>query len=145
MLRLRIGDARFLKLLAEARRRYEFRSMSTRDFQALARESLPPRIPADALDAFFENWVYSTGVPALRLKTSKRGVAPAIKLTGTVEQSGVDNDFSVEVPVEIQFAKSAPQVVWVRTSNEPAPFSVTLKEIPLKVTIPAGVGVLARK
>jgi hypothetical protein len=111
MLRQRLGNERFLKMLGELRKRYENSTLSTRDLQALSKEFLPPRTPADAIDLFFDNWVYSTGVPSLKVKSSKKGVAPAIKLTGTVEQSGVYPYFSVEVPVEIQFAKGAPQVI----------------------------------
>jgi hypothetical protein len=56
----------------------------------------------------------------------------------------VDNDFSVEAPVEIQFAKGAPQTVWVRTSSEPVSFSVTVKQAPVRVSLSA-FGVLTAK
>ena len=59
--------------------------------------------------------------------------------------SGVDDDFSVEAPVEIQFAKGASQTIWVETSSSAATFSATLKQVPTKVSIPAGRGVLALK
>jgi hypothetical protein len=141
MLRRRLGDERFLKMLAETCRRFEHTPLTTANFQALVQEYRPPRVPSSSIDSFFDTWVYSTGVPTLALHTSIR----TTMLTGTVEQSGVDQDFSAEVPVEIQFAKGPPEIVWVETSNEPAPFSVTLKQIPLRVTIPAGTGVLALK
>jgi hypothetical protein len=56
-----------------------------------------------------------------------------------VTQSGVDDDFTIDAPVEIQFAKGAPQTIWVRTSNEPAPFSVTLKHMPQRAVVSADV------
>jgi aminopeptidase N len=148
MLRQRMGDERFLKMLAEVRRRYQYSTIGTRQFQALAKEFQAPRTPADSMDVFFDNWVYSTGVPALKLKSATRVVpsataAPTVRLTGTVEQSDVDADFSVDVPVEIQFAKGAPQILWVRTANEPVPFSATVREAPVRVVIPAGSSVLA--
>lgn len=129
MLRRRLGDERFLKMLAELRRRYEFRDITNEQFRALATEFMPPRAPSDTMDAFFDNWVDATGVPTLKVQSSVKG----LKVSGTLTQSGVDNDFSVDAPVEIQFAKGAPQTVWVRTSNEPVPFSVTVKEPPLRV------------
>ncbi len=144
MLRRRMGDERFLKMLAELRRRYEFRSISTQDFQALATEFRPPRMSEASIADFFDNWVYSTGVPSLKLQYTVKGAAPAVKLSGTVAQSGVDDDFSVEVPIEIQFANSPSQTVWVHTSSEPATFSVTLRQAPLHVVIPSS-GVLAAK
>jgi aminopeptidase N len=145
MLRRRIGDERFLKLLAELRRRYEFQPITTDEFRELAKEFLPPKTSAAMLDAFFDNWVYATGVPTLKLQYWVKGVAPALKLSGTITQSGVDDDFSIEAPVEIQLAKGPPQIVWVRTSNESVPFSVALKQPPLRVTVPSGTGVLASK
>jgi hypothetical protein len=51
----------------------------------------------------------------------------------------------VDVPVEIQFAKGATQTVWVRTSSEPASFSATLKQPPIKVEIRTGSSVLAAR
>ncbi len=130
MLRRRLGDDAFMKMLAELRRRYEFRSVSTEEFRDLAKQFRPPRTSANLIDEFFDNWVYSTGVPSVKFQSTVRGVAPAVKVTGTISQSGVDEDFSVEVPVEIQFAKGPPRTIWVPTSGEPVPFSVTVPGLP---------------
>lgn len=139
MLRQRMGDDRFLKMLAELRRRYEFRGVSTADLRALVKEFMPPRTPASTVDTFFENWVYSTGIPTLKVKYSLKGVAPNIHLTGTLTQSGVDDDFTIDAPVEIQYAKGAPQTLWVRTSSDPATFRATLKRAPSKIVLAPGV------
>jgi hypothetical protein len=143
MLRKRLGNERFLKVLAELRREYQFRGVSTADVLDQVKKNLPAGVSTGSMDAFFENWVYSTGIPTLRVKYSVKGAAPAWKVSGTVEQSAVDDNFSVDVPVQIQFAKGAPQTVWVRTSSELASFSATLKQPPVRVDIPAGSGVLA--
>jgi len=145
MLRRRLGDERFFKMLAELRRRFDGTPISTVAFQTLVQEFRPPRVSESSIDSFFDTWIYSTGIPALSVHTSMKGAAPAIRLTGTVEQSGVDDDFSVEVPVEIQYAKGPPETVWVETSKEPAEFSATLKQAPVRISIPAGTGVLAVK
>jgi hypothetical protein len=141
MLRRRLGDDRFLKMLAELRRRYEFRVVTTEQFRALAASFLPPRTPADTMDAFFDNWVYATGVPKLKLQSSIKG----LRVSGTLTQTGVANDFSAEVPVEIQFAKGAPQTVWVRTSSDPVSFSVAVKQAPAKVMLGAYSVLSAKK
>lgn len=136
MLRCRLGDERFLKMLAEMRRRYQFRAITSEDFRALATEFLPPHPPARAMDTFFDNWVYSTGVPKLKLQTSIKG----LRVSGTLTQSGVSGDFSTDVPVQIEFAKGAPQIVWVRTSGDPVSFSVAVRQTPVRVEIePYGV------
>jgi aminopeptidase N len=141
MLRHRLGDDRFLKMLAELRRRYEFRAITTEEFRALAAEFLPPHTPPDAMDTFFDNWVYATGIPKLKLQSGIKG----FRVSGTLTQSGVDNDFSADVPVEIQFAKGAPQIVWVRSSNDAVPFSVTVKHAPLRVSLGAYSVLTAKK
>jgi len=141
MLRRRLGDERFSRMLAELRRRYEFRAITSEEFRALAAEFMPPHSPSDTMDTFFDNWVYATGIPALKVQSSVKG----LKVSGTVTQSGVDNDFSVDAPVEIQFAKGAPQIVWVRTSNEPAPFSVTVKQPPVRVSLGTSSVLSAKK
>lgn len=146
MLRRRMGDGPFLKMLAELRRRYDSQTVSVAQFAALVKEFAPPRVPGGLPfnpDSFFENWVYSTGIPELKLDYAVKGAAPAVKLSGTIAQSGVDDDFSVQVPVEVRLASGASQTIWVQTSNDGAEFSATLKQIPVKVSIPAGRGILA--
>jgi hypothetical protein len=140
MLRRRLGDERFLRMLAELRRRYEFRAITSDEFRELAAEFMGPHTSPEAINTFFDNWVYATGIPSLKVQSSIKG----FKVTGSVTQSGVGNDFSVDVPVEIQFAKGATQTVWVRTSSDAATFSVTVKQTPVKVTL-APFGVLTAK
>jgi hypothetical protein len=145
MIRKRLGDERFLKMLAELRRRYEFKAVTTENLRTLVKEYLPPKVSKNSVDLFFDNWVYSTGIPNLKLSYAVRGSAKQWKVSGTVEQSGVDNDFTAEVPVEIQFAKGPSHIVWVETSDEPATFSATIQDLPVKVTLGTGNTVLASK
>jgi len=145
MLRRRLGDERFLKMLAELRRRFDSSPVTTAQLRAVVKQFLPAGVTPAMVDNFFDTWVYSTGVPALKVNYTVKGVAPAVRISGTVEQSGVGDDFSIEAPVEIQFAKGAPQVVWVETTNSGAVFSATVRQAPVKVSIPAGTGVLAAR
>ena len=122
MLRRRLGDEAFFRLLKTARTRFEFRSISTQDFQALAREVRPPNVSAEAIDTFFENWVYRTGIPAIKLRSSVKSAGPTLKLSGTLEQSGVEDDFAVDIPVEIQSGRAV-QTVWLRSNSDGRSFS----------------------
>ncbi len=144
MLRRRLGDERFLKMLAELRHRYDSAPVSTAELRTLVKQFLPPGVTPSMVDSFFDTWVYSTGIPTLKVTYTSKGVAPAIRISGTVEQSGVPDEFSIEAPVEIQFAKGA-QIVWVETTNSGAVFNATVKQAPVKVSIPAGTGVLAAR
>jgi Peptidase family M1 domain len=139
MLRRRMGDEAFFKLLAELRRRYEFKLVTTADFQALARELRPRGLSAEGVDAFFDNWVYATGIPTLKLRYTVSGVAPAVKLSGSIDQSGAGDDFSMDAPVEVQFAKGPPQTIWVRTTGDDNTFTANLRQLPLRVVIPDDV------
>ena len=146
MLRRRMGDRQFLAMLGELRRQYEYRTVSTDQFRQLARKFLPPESSDDGLESFFDEWVYGTGIPTLRLKYSVSGKAPAVKLSGTVEQSDVDEGFSALVPIEVQVGKSAKSVThWVRTGDEPTSFTVDLRQAPSKVTLDPSGSVLAVK
>jgi hypothetical protein len=143
MLRRRIGDEAFLKVLAELRKRYEFQTVTTENFRGLIRELRPPGVSADAIDGFFDNWVYGTGVPSLKLQYTVKGVAPAVTLSGTITQTGVEEDFSTDTPVEVQYGRGAPQILWVRTTGDSGAFSAKLRQVPTRVAISPDV--LAKK
>ncbi len=145
MLRRRMGDERFQSFLGELRRRFEWKSLDTESFRLLAAGFLPPKSPDPKLESFFDQWVYSTGIPTLRMTSALAGKAPSQKLTVTVEQSGVDENFSVAVPVEIQFGKATPITRLVQTSNEPAVFTVPVRQAPSKILLDPGNTVLAVK
>jgi len=145
MLRCRMGDAAFLRMLFELRKRYELRPLSTEEFRALAVEFLPPHDPDPALEAFFDTWVYGTGIPMLEMSTSIRGKAPAVVLTVTVRQSDVPEDFVTEAPLEVRPAGGGKPIVrWVHTSSEPALITVKLKARPQKVELAPGMALLMR-
>lgn len=144
MLRRRLGDERFLAMLGQLRRQYQYQTLSTSEFRAVAASALPPKSFDPELEAFFEQWVYSTGIPSFKMTHSVQGKAPNLRVTGTIVQADAPEDFSTEVPVEIQFAKGKPVVKWVRTANGPAPFSVPVRQAPAKVLLDPGGAVLRR-
>ncbi len=145
MLRRRMGDERFRRLLAETCKRYAHQPLTTGQFRRLAEEMMGPKAGAEPLGEFFESWVYGTGIPSLKLSWALKGRAPALKLTGTLTQSGVEDDFAVEVPIEIYQGHGAPITHWVRTSNEPVSFSFNLKQPPSRVVLPAAAVLASRK
>jgi aminopeptidase N len=140
MLRRRMGDERFLSMLADLSKRYDFKAITTEEFRLFAAQYLPPKSDDPKLESFFECWVYGTGVPSLKLNYSMRNG----RLMGTVTQTGVDEDFSAVVPVEIQVARGKTITHWVRTSSSPATFSVALQTPPLKVTLDPHLAVLRK-
>jgi hypothetical protein len=88
-------------------------------------------VPDQKLEAFFDQWVWGTGIPALKLTTSVKG---GVNVTGTLSQSGVDDDFSADFPVEV-FTRGKTITKWVRSSSEPVAFSVAVNASPQKVDL----------
>jgi hypothetical protein len=144
MLRQRLGDQAFFALLADILKRYDHKEMSTEEFRAAAASFLPPKSEDPKLEAFFDQWVYGTGVPTLKVSYTLKGKAPALRLVGTLTQTDTDQDFSALTPVEIQIARGRTQTVWVASSSSPVTFTVPLKAAPLKVTLDPHRAVLRR-
>jgi hypothetical protein len=144
MLRRRMGDERFGAMLAEILKRYDRRDLTTEEFRALAARFLPVRSEDPQLISFFDQWVYGTGIPTLKLSWAVKGKAPDVRLVGTVTQADVVADFTALVPVEIQPARGAAITRWVRTSSDPVTFTVPLNQAPAKVALDPHNAVLRR-
>jgi hypothetical protein len=140
MLRRRMGDERFLKMLAELRRRYEWKAIDNEAFRALCAEFLPKGSSDPKLESFFDQWVYGTGVPVLKLTSSVK----AGKLTATITQSDVSEDFSIQVPVEIQTARGKSVVKMVWTNSDPVQITVPVTTPTAKAILDPGWSVLHR-
>jgi hypothetical protein len=143
MLRRRMGDAQFTKMLAELRRRYEWKTIDTEQFRALCSQFLPAGDPDARLENFFDQWVYSTGVPNLKLNYTVKGKPGAYKLTGTLTQSDAPDDFTVAVPVEVQTGHGK-VIRQVRTGSEPVAFSIPVTIPSAKAILDPGSSVLRR-
>jgi hypothetical protein len=135
MLRRRLGDEKFLSLLRDICNNYH--SISTDQFRELARKYAPAS-PDPDLKIFFDNWVYGTGIPAVKLSYSWRALKSSGTLSGTLSgalaQRDVDDSFAAFVPVEVQTGSKS-DVYWLATGSDPAPFSIPLKSPPTKVTL----------
>ena len=144
MLRRRMGDDRFLAMLADLRKEYERKPLSTEDFRLLAARFLPAQSADPQLENFFDQWVYGTGIPSLKLSYTVKGKGAALRLNGTVTQSDVAGDFSVLAPVEIQLGHGKTLTHWVLTADGPVTFSVALPSAPAKVQLDPNFSVLRR-
>ncbi|HEX8984967.1 MAG TPA: M1 family aminopeptidase [Bryobacteraceae bacterium] len=135
MLRRRLGDERFLAMLGQLRKRYQFRTMTSDDLRITAAEALPPGSFDPRLEAFFEQWVYATGVPSFKMQYAVQRKGPSWRVTGAITQQDAPEDFATWVPLEIRFPKGKPLVQWVRTTQGSAPFSVAVRQAPSKVLL----------
>ena len=128
MLRRKLGDERFLAMLRAMCERYRFKAITTEQFHHLAQEFMPAHAAEGDLASFFENWVYGTGIPAVKLTYTIHG----FKVSGSVAQSEVAEDFSALVPVEVVTGRQR-TLYWVAAASEPVPFTIHLKAAPTKV------------
>jgi hypothetical protein len=144
MLRARLGDAQFMAMLAQVAKRFDHKELTTEDFREAAASFLPAKSDDPKLQTFFDQWVYNTGIPSVKLSYSVKGKAPSLRLVATITQSDVEADFAAYVPVEIQISRARTVTRWVRTDSDPVTFTMPLAQAPLKVTLDPHHSVLRR-
>jgi hypothetical protein len=137
MLHARMGDENFWRMLAELRRRYQRKNITTDQFRTLCAEFMPPEASDRSLQDFFEQWVWGTGIPELILTTSIRGSVAPFRVVGTLAQKEVADDFSADFPVEVDM-RGKRQIKWVRSSSDPVTFSLAVPVKPAKVQLDPG-------
>jgi len=106
MLRRRLGDEGFQRLQRSMLERYATKPISNEDFRELAAGFVPANQPDRDLKLFFESWIYGTGLPRLAVRNLSRGVV--------LNLSGVEDDFSLDVPMDCTDSANKPYVRWVR-------------------------------
>ncbi len=145
MLRKRMGDAAFFRMLGDICREKRYGTLTLREFQEYAAKHMPLKAADGNLDGFFDHWVDNTRIPAFTMTTAVKDRAPNVQLTVTVKQSGVDSSATFQVPVEVQPVRGKSQPYWITTGEEPAVLSVRLAAPPAKVALDPGSSVLAVK
>ena len=108
MLRQRLGADAFHTLQLHMLERYASKPITNEDFRLLAAELLPDNVPDRDLNLFFDTWIYGTGIP--RLKITQQHNGPLLTM------SGVDNDFSADIPLLCQKPSHPPVTFWMRAS-----------------------------
>jgi aminopeptidase N len=94
MLQERMGRDAYRRMLRQIARDFLNKPISNDEFRQIAAKFLPPGEADPSLELFFDTWVYGTGVPHLTIVAGKE------KSKGlTLQQSGVPDDFAVDVPV----------------------------------------------
>jgi hypothetical protein len=143
MLRRRMGDERFFAFLGDIMKRYDHATVTTDQFRALAASHLPPKSPDPTLEDFFEQWVYNTGIPSLKMTWSVKGKAPSARVVGTIEQADVDSDYTALVPIEVT-VRGRTITQWVQTGSGSTTFTVATGQAPSKVALDPHRSVLRR-
>jgi hypothetical protein len=116
MLRMQMWDAAkknpdedFAAMMHDFVATWSGRNPSTIDFQRIVEKHLTPqlRLTSDGkVNWFFNQWVYGTAIPrySSKLTVSDAG-GGKYRISGTITQSEVPNDFAVVMPLYLQFDK----------------------------------------
>jgi len=129
MLRWVIGDDAFFATLKQFREKFEWRSMTTRDFQDIAQE-----VSGKDLQAFFIQWTESTGTPEFTQEYTiyRLGQGKGFRVLGKVKQ---DMDtFSMPVELKIE-TEGEPEYQTVEISGTSSDYTIDTFGKPKKVIL----------
>ena len=95
-------DARFQELLRSILTDYQFRALTTADFQRAVEKNMTPALDLEdsrSMDWFFDEWVRGTGIPHYKVEFQTRPHGQGFLVTGKILQRGVDSSFVAPVPL----------------------------------------------
>ncbi|MFQ5722930.1 MAG: M1 family metallopeptidase [Terriglobia bacterium] len=127
-------DARFIAMMTDFTQTYYNRAASTQDFQHIAEKHMTPTMNLDGngrLDWFFNQWVYSTGIPhyevsysitPIKLENGQDGV----RLQGSIRQSRVPPNFKMPVPFYAHQGEKWMRLGWLNVVGPETPFDIEL-------------------
>ncbi len=131
MLRQRMGDAQFERFLRALCEKNAGGTLSTRAFQEAAARFIAAGGPDRQLRAFFDYWVYGTGIPELRLKYSVRN----LQMRGSLEDKDAGDEPAAWVPLVVTGADNLPRLHWVEAGAEEAAFSFPVRRASAKAAL----------
>lgn len=141
MLRHRLGDTAFFAMMRELHGRFLRARMTTEDLRTIAAKHQQKPNPDGTLEQLFASYVDSTGIPSLKLTAKIRRMVVSVEL----EQGSVDEDFAVDVPLEVDFGGGKTEIRWVRTDGAKTSVEWTLKTPAVRVTLDPRNSLLAVK
>ncbi len=95
MLRLKMGDAQFFELIQTWYATYRNHNAITSEFQAMAEQ-----ISGLDLQQFFQQWIYSPGIPSIEIAFYTKQNPPSLKVIAT-STSPTATDFYLDFPIRI--------------------------------------------
>ncbi len=116
MLHERLGDEAFLKMQDRLLQEFHAKPITNESFRRVAADFLRTRDPDETLSTFFDTWIYGTGIPKLRLEKKGREYS--------IEVSGVDEDFTTDIPLRCASTGGTRQVHWMRVTSGATPVPV---------------------
>jgi hypothetical protein len=131
VLRMRTqNDNLFVKILRDFVKEYSGKDASTADFQKIVERDAP-----GDWSYFFDDWIYDSAIPTIRWSyKTEPNAAGGTKLTVTAKRSGVRDDFTMVVPIRVDFDGNKFGYVFMRIRKSEESTSMDLPAVPRKVT-----------
>ncbi len=145
-------DERFIAMMRQFVSDYSGKAPSNADFQAVAEAHMTPQMDAAGtgnLDWFFRQWVDGTDIPRFDNQLDiQRASGDQYRVTGSLSQSEVSDDFISLVPIYVDFGKSRVARIGairlVGNAREDVEFTLRLPQKARKILINYHQDVLAR-
>jgi peptidase M1-like protein len=146
------GDEEFIAMMKDFATTFAGKNASTTDFKHIVEKHATQnlRLTKDGrVDWFFNQWVYGTSIPKYDSKFDFQDVGGGkYKITGSITQSGVPDDFGVVMPIYVHFDKKSftklASTLIVGNTTKPLTFEIALPKKPQKFSINAMHDILAR-
>ncbi len=140
------SDAAFFRFLRALRDSGEQNSLSTAEFRKLAEKFVVPSANLDAgtsLEWFFDQWVYSSGIPEVQVKSTTQMRSGKTRVTGSVTLSGVEDGFSLPLPIYAQNLRGQTLLLGiVPVTGKETNFSFIVAAAPQRVVVDPQGGLL---
>lgn len=131
------SDANFFRFLRALRDGFETKPLSTLEFRKVAEKFVVPAANAvesgTSLEWFFDQWVYSSGVPEVKVHTQIQARNGRVRVSGTINMHGVDDNFTLPVPIYAQTLKGQTLLGIVAATGRETAFNLTTTVAPTRV------------
>jgi hypothetical protein len=135
MLRGMMGDDGFFPFLRSLCEKFRLRSLTTEEFRSEAARFVPGADSSSELDSFFEQWVYGTGIPTIRLDYDVEKAGAGFEIKGRLHQEDVSESFSVTVALDVQSAGGGGTQHLITTSGTVTEFQFGLPQKPTSISV----------
>ncbi|HVT03143.1 MAG TPA: M1 family aminopeptidase, partial [Thermoanaerobaculia bacterium] len=146
------ADGKFIIMMRDFISSYAGRNPSTLDFQHVVERHMTPQMNAagnGTMDYFFRQWVDGTSIP--KFKSDLRvepGNGGKYRITGSLAQEGVPEDFISVVPLYVEFPKGQIAKIGairlIGSRSQSIQTELALPEKPIRVTANAFHDLLSR-
>jgi hypothetical protein len=146
------GDEAFINMMRDFATTYAGKNASTGDFQRVVEKHATDSLKIATngkLDWFFQQWVHGTAIPRYTSKFDFQDIGGGkYKVTGTITQSDVPDNFAVVLPMYVHFDKNTASkfgsTIIVGNQTKPMSFEIALPKKPQKFSVNHMHDVLAR-